>query len=73
MITKIQRQNVRALIRQNHKPLLEIIEAYKSGEDVTKYLEAWGGTGGTNGAAIAEHLATLKPVPKRKTRKTRST
>lgn len=66
MITKIHRQNIQALIRQENPTLLMIIDAYKSGNDVSELLEGWKG-GGTTGEAIAEHLKNnVKKTPKRK-------
>lgn len=55
MITNTHRENVISLVRQGHKPLLDIIEAYKAKEDVTDMLAEWRGFG-TTGEAINEYL-----------------
>lgn len=70
MITKIQRQNVQALVRQKYKPLLDIIDSYQGGKDVAASLEAWQGYG-TTGEAIQEYLETN--VEQNKPKRTRKT
>lgn len=66
MIHKYQRQNVQVLIEQKFQPIMMIIEAYQSGEDVSEALDNWKGYG-TTGEAINEYLKNnVEQKPKRK-------
>lgn len=68
MRPKIERQNVEALIRQKHQPLLDIIEAYQGGGNIDKLTADWRGFG-TTGEAIAEYVTANY----KQTKKTKST
>lgn len=66
MRPKIETQNVEALIRQKHQPLLDIIEAYEAGGKIDELTADWKGYG-TTGEAIAEYvLANHKQKTRRK-------
>lgn len=65
-IQKIYLQNVEALVRQQHKPLLDIVSSYENSEDVTEMVEAWRGFG-TTSEAIKHYLENnVKQTPKPK-------
>lgn len=72
MITKAQRQNVEALIRQKHQPLLDIIEKYQAGGKIDELTANWKGFG-TNGEAVAEYVAANYKQNKKRSKSTPKT